>query len=163
MNNAGIMVGRPLLSTTAEEIDMLMAVNLRGPLLMTRAFAPLIRAGGSIVNMSSCAAARPMPNLSAYSASKAGVLIMSKVAALELAPIRVNAILPGAIDTPMPRKFVSHLTSDEQHQAMRGLSEGRIAKRLGRPEEISALVAYLASEEAAFVTGAEFFIDGGRF
>jgi NAD(P)-dependent dehydrogenase (short-subunit alcohol dehydrogenase family) len=162
VNNAGAMLGRPLLQTSLEDFQRLMNVNVAGPFLLMRALAPLMSQTGSIINMSSGAAARPILNMSVYSASKAAVTMLSKAAALELAPIRVNAILPGAIDTPMPRTFVANLNPDEQSRIMEGLARGRAAGRLGRPEEVAALATFLASDESAFVTGADFVIDGGR-
>lgn len=162
VNNAGAMLGRPLLDTSLRDVERLMAINVSGPFLLMRALAPLMSGTGSIINMSSGAAVKPTVNMSVYTASKAALTAMSKVAAIELAPVRVNAILPGAIDTPMPRAFVSNLSKPEQDRVMTGLSDGRLAKRLGRPEEVAALAHYLASDEAAFVTGADFVIDGGR-
>ncbi|WP_170181840.1 SDR family NAD(P)-dependent oxidoreductase [Phreatobacter stygius] len=162
VNNAGVMIGKPLMETSRADLDRLMAVNVTGPFLLMRALAPLMTDGGAIINMSSGAATKPTANMSAYSASKAAVQMMSRVAAIELAPIRVNSILPGAIDTPMPRAFISNMSRPQQDKVMAGLSEGRVAKRLGRPEEVAALTLYLASDEAAFVTGADFVIDGGR-
>ncbi|MBN8940305.1 MAG: SDR family oxidoreductase [Rhizobiales bacterium] len=162
VNNAGAMVGKPLLETSLADLDRLMAVNVAGPFLLMRTLAPLMAESGAIINMSSGAATKPTANMSAYSASKAAVAMMSRVAAIELAPIRVNSILPGAIDTPMPRAFISNMSRPQQEKVMAGLSEGRLAKRLGRADEVAAMALYLASDEAAFVTGADFVIDGGR-
>lgn len=162
-NNAGTILGKPLVETSVEEWDRLHNVNTRGTFLMMRALVPsMTRPGASIVNMSSGAAAKPQKHMAAYGAAKAGVVMLSKAAALELAPIRVNAILPGVIDTPMPRSFVSRLGDAEREAALAGLAAGRALGRLGRPEEVAALALFLASEEASFMTGAELVIDGGR-
>lgn len=163
-NNAGIILGKPLLGTTVEEWDRLHAVNTRSVFLAIRAFAPLMGAGGSIVNISSGGGARAMRNMSAYGSSKAGVIMLTKVAALELAPdIRVNAILPGTIDTPMPRNFISRVPAGEQREAAwQALGDGRPLKRVGLPEEVVPLAIFLASDDASFITGVDYFVDGGR-
>lgn len=162
VNNAGTMVGRPLKETSVEEFDRLYEVNLRGPFLVMRELAPLMGENGSIVNMSSAAAVRMSVGMSAYSGTKAGLVVLSRIAAIELAPIRVNSILPGAIDTPMPRTFVANLPEARQAQALQALGEQRLARRLGRPEEVADLAVYLGSDESGFATGGDFVLDGGR-
>lgn len=160
-NNAGIILGKPLLETTEEEWDRLHDVNLKSVFLMTRAFVPLMEGrGGSIVNVSSVGGLVAFENMSAYGAAKAGVAMFSRVAAADLAPdIRVNAICPGVIDTPMPRNFIS--TLPDQEAIWRGFEEGHLLGRVGRPEEVVSLVVWLASDEASFMTGAALPIDGG--
>lgn len=162
VNNAGAMVGRPLKDTSVEEFDRLYEVNLRGPFLVMRELAPLMGENGSIVNMSSAAAVRMTGGMSAYSGTKAGLVVLSRIAAMEFAPIRVNCILPGAIDTPMPRTFLANLPEAGKAQALQALGEQRLAKRLGRPEEVADLAVYLGSDESGFATGGEFVLDGGR-
>jgi 2-keto-3-deoxy-L-fuconate dehydrogenase len=163
-NNAGIILGKPLLQTTVEEWDRLHAVNTRSVFLMTRAFAPLMTGGtGAIVNVSSGGGVRALPNMSAYGSSKAGVLMLTKVAAVELAPgIRVNAILPGLVDTNMPRTFFGGLPEGERDRAWNALSQARPLQRAARAEEIVHLALFLASDEASYITGAEYLVDGGR-
>ena len=163
-NNAGIILGKPLLETSIEEWDRLHDVNTRAVFLMIKAFAPLMTSGkGSIVNVSSGGGVRALPNMSAYSSSKAGVLMLTKVAAVELAPgIRVNAILPGLVDTRMPRNFFGGLPAGEQEGAWNSLSRNRPLQRAALPEEIVNLALFLASDEASYVTAAEYLIDGGR-
>jgi NAD(P)-dependent dehydrogenase (short-subunit alcohol dehydrogenase family) len=96
--------------------------------------------------------------LTAYSASKGGVIMLTKSAALELGPdIRVNAICPGVVDTPMPRQ----INAEAGEEFMQGLEEIHVAKRLARPEEIVAVAVFLASDEASFVTGAAIPVDSG--
>lgn len=163
VNNAGIILGKALSETTVAEWDRLAAVNGRGTFLMMRGVLPLInKETGSVINISSSAALKPLKNLGAYSASKAAVNALTKAAAQELAPIRFNVICPGPIDTPMPRKFVERLDQAGQARVFDELASGRALKRLGRPEEIAAVVLFLASDEASYVTGMEFNVDGGK-
>lgn len=163
-NNAGIILGKPLLETSVEEWDRLHAVNTRSAFLAIKAFAPLMTSGkGSIVNVSSGGGVRALPNMSAYSSSKAGILMLTKVAAIELAPgIRVNAILPGLVDTNMPRNFFGGLPAGEQQGAWNSLSRSRPLQRAASAEEIVNLALFLASDESSYVTAAEYLIDGGR-
>lgn len=163
VNNAGIILGKALSETTVAEWDRLAAVNGRGTFLMMRGVLPLInKEAGSVVNISSSAALRPLKNLAAYSASKAAVNALTKAAAQELAPIRFNVICPGPIDTPMPRKFVERLDQAGQAKVFNDLASGRALQRLGQPAEIAAVVLFLASDEASYVTGMEFNVDGGK-
>lgn len=163
-NNAGIILGKPLLETTVEEFDRLHAVNTRAVFLMMKAIAPLMTSGrGSIVNVSSGGGVRALPNMSAYGSSKAAVLMLTKVAAIELAPaIRVNAILPGLVDTAMPKAFFGGLPAGERQAAWDELGRSRPLQRAATPEEIVNLALFLASDEASYVTGCDWLIDGGR-
>lgn len=163
VNNAGAILGKPLLDTTVAEWDRLAAVNGRGTFLMIRAALPLLDPRtGSVVNISSSAALKPLRNLGAYSASKAAVNALTKAAAQEFAPIRFNVICPGPIDTPMPRKFVERLDAQAQAKVFEELAGARALRRLGRPEEIAAVVLFLASDEASYMTGMELGVDGGK-
>lgn len=163
-NNAGIILGKPLLQTSVEEWDRLHDVNTRSVFLAIKAFAPLMTSGkGSIVNVSSGGGVRALPNMSAYGSSKAGVLMLTKVAAIELAPsIRVNAILPGLVDTNMPRNFFGGLPKDQQQGAWEQLGRGRPLQRAAMPEEIVNLALFLASDESSYITAVDYLIDGGR-
>ncbi|MFZ5782831.1 MAG: SDR family NAD(P)-dependent oxidoreductase [Pseudomonadota bacterium] len=163
-NNAGIILGKPLLQTTVEEFDRLHAVNTRAVFLAMKALAPLMTTGrGSIVNVSSGGGVRALPNMSAYGSSKAGVLMLTKVAAIELAPgIRVNAILPGLVDTAMPKAFFGGLPESERQTAWDALSRSRPLQRAATSEEIVNLALFLASDEASYVTACDYLIDGGR-
>jgi len=160
-NNAGIILGKPLLQTTEEEWDRLHDANLKSVYLMTKALVPLMRGrSGSVINTSSAGGLVAFENLSAYGAAKAGVAMFSKCAAVDLAPdVRVNAICPGVIDTPMPRSFISALPDREA--VWRGFEEGHLLGRVGRPDEVVSLALWLASDEASFMTGAALPIDGG--
>ena len=171
ISNAGIGAGKSVTETTLEDWRRVLAVNLDGVFLSLRTTIPLMRAGGggSIVIVSSAAGMKAMPGACAYSASKAALRMLSKTAALECAAagdrIRVNTIHPGGVETPiwkgsgywqvLAKKFA---TDEEVYAA---LASGTPLKRFAQPEEIAAAILYLASDEAAFVTGTELVIDGG--
>ncbi|HEX9992282.1 MAG TPA: SDR family oxidoreductase [Acidimicrobiales bacterium] len=158
VNNAGISVREPFLDASVEDWDRVLAVNLRGAFVVGQRAARrmLAGSGGVIVNIGSVSGMVGMPNYAGYNASKAGVIELTRTMALELAPtIRVNAICPGYVMTPMQEA--------EYTPEMLEACEARIPlRRLGRPREIAALVAYLTSSDAAFVTGSPFVIDGGE-
>ena len=174
VNNAGVTgraLGTPIEEYPIEDWDWVLAVNLTGPFLGMRAAVPTIRtsverlhatgaanATGSIVNISSAQGVRPSSGNSAYASSKWGLRGLTKVAALDVAPlIRVNSVHPGPVDTPMVRP-----TIDSDHAIMRQLLADVPLARLGVPDDIANLVLFLASEESSFCTGAEFLIEGGR-
>lgn len=163
VNNAGIILGKPLRETSVEEWDRLAAVNGRGTFLMMRGVLPLLNDElGSIVNVSSGSAIRPMKNLGAYGASKAAINALTKAAAFELAPVRVNVVCPGVVDTPMPRKSVEGLDDAGKANAFNAFAAARALGRIATPAEIAAVVLFLASDEASYVTGTEFNVDGGK-
>jgi NAD(P)-dependent dehydrogenase (short-subunit alcohol dehydrogenase family) len=160
-NNAGIMVVKPLLETTDEEWNAGVAVNLTSAFLMTREFVPLMPEGGAIVNVSSMGGLRVFPTQAAYSAPKAALLHLTRTTASELASrrIRVNAIAPGNIDTPMARGYID--STPDPEAALRGLERGIPLARFGTSEEIVNVGVWLASEEASYLTGAIIVADGG--
>ncbi len=163
VNNVGILILKSLMETTREDFDALMDVNCWSHLAAMQAAVPAMRrvGGGSIINVASVGAYVALPNVSAYNASKAAVLGMTKAAAVEFAPdIRVNAVSPGGITTEMSRV---HLESfDDKEAATKMLTGRQLIKRYGRPEEIASVIAFLASEDASFITGADIKAEAGH-
>lgn len=154
VNNAGAYVRAPFLDTDEELLDLHIRVNVRGPMLGMQAVAPLMVDGGAIVNIASIAGLGGYPQASAYAASKWALRGLSRTAALELGPlgIRVNCVLPGAMDTQM---------ISEESRSGGGAVAGLPIPRAGRPEEASNLVAFLVSSASSYCTGQDFIIDGG--
>ncbi|MER5728031.1 glucose 1-dehydrogenase [Streptomyces sp. NPDC002138] len=154
VNNAALWRTAHVEEQSAEGFEALLRVNLLGPFLGIQAVAPLLRAagGGSIVNISSTAGLVGIPGHAAYGSTKFALRGLTRSAALDLAGdgIRVNSVHPGAIDTPMVAKAVEG--RDWSHLPL---------GRMGRPEEVGALVAFLCSDASAYVTGTEFTVDGG--
>jgi len=161
VNNAGVEPHSTILDMSEWDWDRTLSVNLKGPFLLTRAVAPIMRAGGGgvIINIASTAGrSQGLADRAAYVASKTGLVGFTKEAARELAPygIRVNAICPGIIETEM----TSALRRNPE-QVQRWLSE--IAqRRLGRPEDVVGLVLFLCSSSAGYITGQAIHVDGGR-
>jgi NAD(P)-dependent dehydrogenase (short-subunit alcohol dehydrogenase family) len=168
VNNAGIGIGGPLLEMSLEDWRRQNAINLDGVFLGTKHGIPLIdqSGGGSIIIMSSVAGLRGSPGLAGYSASKGGVRLFSKSAALECAnaglKVRINSVHPGIIDTPIWTKLPSGgLSGGANAINPETLAAATVAKRPGDPTEIANGVLYLASELSSYVNGAELVIDGG--
>jgi len=160
-NNHGIVIAKPILEMTRSEWDTVQNINLRSFFFLTQAIVPLMNNGGSIINISSGIGLFGRPTLGAYCASKAGLINLTRVMAVEFAPlkIRANVIAPGVIDTPMPWRAIESLPNKEE--AMEVLLSDQIFRRLGRPEEIVHVAIYLASDEASFTTGSVISVDGG--
>ena len=165
VNNAGVGVVGDVESTTLEQWRFVHAVNTEGTFLGCKHAIRLMkpRGGGSIVNVSSVAGMIGAPNLAAYCSSKGGVRTFTKSAAIHCAKsgygIRVNSVHPAFIDTPMVDKMVQ--ASKDPEKAKANLAKPIPLGRIGEPEDVAAAVAYLASDDAKFVTGTELLVDGG--
>jgi NAD(P)-dependent dehydrogenase (short-subunit alcohol dehydrogenase family) len=160
-NNAGIEGESAYLSKMPEEaFDRVIAINLRGVFLGMKYTIPhMIKAGGgSIINQASIAGLIGIRGGAGYAAAKAGVIAMTRVAAVENGRynIRVNCICPGAIETPMAVRI--RQGAEPRPQAVKRIS---VLERMGRPEEIAQMALFLASDEGSFATGAPFVVDGG--
>lgn len=157
VNNAGVTRYVPFTDLAEDEWDRIIRINLKGPFLVTKQFVPgMLEAGyGRIVNISSSSAQTGAPALAHYAASKGGVIGFTKALAIEFADkgITVNNVPPGFVDTPLLREGFD---PDEVAKSMP-------MKRAGRPEDIAYAVAYLASEEAGYVTGQTLSVNGGRY
>jgi NAD(P)-dependent dehydrogenase (short-subunit alcohol dehydrogenase family) len=159
LNCAGILRVAPLEATTEKEWGEVLAVNLTGAFLLTRAALRVLRegGGGALVHIASRAAIRAKEGHGAYSAAKAGILQLTQMAALEGAPhgIRVNCVCPGFVDSPMTR-------AGYDETAIPAWSRVCPLGRPGRPEEIARAMLFLASDDASFITGVALPVDGGR-
>jgi NAD(P)-dependent dehydrogenase (short-subunit alcohol dehydrogenase family) len=163
VNSAGVAGGAPLMEMSLTDWRRIVGINLEGTFLGMRACGlPMAQGGGgSIVNLSSILGKVGQPGTAAYSASKGGVLMLSKTAALEWAPanIRVNSVHPGYIDTPMVSGALQN--SDNGNELKTLLISRHPLGRLGQPREIADAIVFLISDESSFMTGAEMVIDGG--
>lgn len=162
VNNAGVYIDKPALEMTEEDWDKVMDINLKGEFLCAQRAAKEMAKNnwGRIINIASIASGGVGIGIAGgahYTASKGGIIGMTESLAVEWAPlgINVNAIGPGAIDTPMVS--ASQIPEEEMKQMLADIP----LKRIGKPEEISAAVIFLASEEVSYITGATFYIDGG--
>jgi len=161
VNNAGIAVLRPMSAMTKADWDRQISVNLDSVYLGTKAGVDQMRrqgGGGSIVNMSSVAGLVGVEGTAAYAASKGGVRLFSKSVALETAKenIRVNTVHPGMIWTDMQKVAIA-----DNKEVFDQITAAVPMGRMGEPEDIGAMVAFLASDDAKYITGAEFTVDGG--
>lgn len=162
VNNAGVDLRARILETTADQYRQVFEVNFIGTFLMLREAAPVMTSAGagSIVNLASRSALSALCEKSAYAASKAAVVALTKSAALELAPrVRVNAVAPGSTDTAEVRaRFAAMAVSDDGGQQLTALNPQH---RLARPEEVAACILFLACDESSHLTGAVIPVDGG--
>jgi 2-keto-3-deoxy-L-fuconate dehydrogenase len=168
VNNAGIGHVGSIETTEPEDFDRLIGVNVRAVYLVTRAFLPRLLAAqddrhvGAIVNMGSVAGQVGIRQRFAYCTSKGAVLSMTRQLAVEYPKtLRVNAICPGTVETPFVEGYLERFHKDTKEETRAELRARQPIGRLGQPDEIASMVRYLASDEAAFINGACFAIDGG--
>jgi glucose 1-dehydrogenase len=160
VNNAGIEKHAPFWEVSEADYDKVVNVNLRGVFFATQAMVQYLRSAGRcgrIINISSVHEELPFPNFAAYCASKGGLRMLTRTLAVELGPlgITINNIAPGAIETPINRSLLN------DQQKLRYLLAQIPLGRLGQPQDVAGLAAFLASDDAAYVTGATFTVDGG--
>jgi len=168
VNNAGIIETALTAKTAIDELpddvwDAVYEVNLRGVWLATKHAAPHLRRstrGPSIVNTASVSGLIGFARAAAYCTTKAGVVALTRVAAIDLAPqVRCNCFCPGVIETPMARAFIDGAADPVAQE--REMTATQLLPRLGRPEEVGRLACFLASDHSAFITGAAVNVDGG--
>jgi len=158
VNNAGIAPMASAVETDPETWDRTFAVNVRGPYLLARRLHPLLAkgVGPAVVNVSSTLAERAIPGMAAYNASKAALNQLTRSLALEWAPgIRVNAVMPAVVDTPI------HEGRGMSRAQVKGMGRMHPLRRIGQPSDVAALVAFLLSGEASWISGAVMPVDGG--
>ena len=160
VNNAGIEINAPFWEVQEKDYDAVMNTNLKGMFFLTQAFVRFVKENnrtGVVINNSSVHEELPFPNFTAYCASKGGMQMVMRNLSVELAPlgIRINNVAPGAIRTPINAKLLSEPT------LLAALEDNISLARLGEPEDVAAVVAFLASDEAKYVTGSTYYVDGG--
>ncbi|HMA33866.1 MAG TPA: SDR family oxidoreductase, partial [Chloroflexia bacterium] len=167
VNNAGISSVGNILETSSAEFDRVMAVNLRGVFLCTKyAVAQMVAqapAGGILVNIASVAGTIAVDRRAAYGTSKSGVIALTRSVAMDFVGqgIRANAICPGTVHTPFVEGYLARNFAGQEDEVRRQLHARQPIGRMGEPQEIAYAALYLASDEAAFVTGSALVIDGG--
>jgi NAD(P)-dependent dehydrogenase (short-subunit alcohol dehydrogenase family) len=162
VNNAGVGVYKSILDATSEDWDHCLAVNLKGVFLCSKYAIPYMQklGKGAIVNISSVHSHATVNGVGPYAASKGGITALTRNMAIDYGPtIRVNSIAPGWVITPLIQSIFD--AYDDPAEQRRLVEERQVMKRIGQPEDVGYAVAFLASDEAAFITGAQLFVDGG--
>lgn len=162
VNNAGIGIYKPVTETSSAEWDRAMSVDLRGVYLCSKYIIPHMQAQGkgSIINISSVHAFQSVNGDAPYAAAKGGVTALTRSMAIDHGPtIRVNAIAPGWVLTPLIQSIFDGYPDPAAQR--RAVEQRQVMKRIGRPEDIGYAAAFLASDEADFITGTQLFVDGG--
>jgi len=162
VNNAGIGVYKSVLDATSEDWDRCLDVNLKGQFLCCKYAIPHMQAigKGAIVNISSVHSFATVNGVAPYAASKGGITALTRNMAIDYGPtIRVNSIAPGWVLTPLIQSIFDSYPDPADQQ--RAVEKRQVMKRIGCPEDIGYAVAFLASDEASFITGAQLFVDGG--
>ncbi len=160
VNNAGMERRAPFWEVTETDYDMVLNVNLKGAFFAAQTLVQHLietKRTGKIINISSVHEELPFPNFASYCLSKGGVKMMARDLAIELGPygITINNVAPGAIETPINTKLLN------DPQELSALLQNIPLNRLGKPNDVASLVAFLASSEADYITGSTFFVDGG--
>jgi len=159
VNNAGIYFQASVEETSKEQLDKIIDVNFKGAYLISKYALPLIKKSkGNIINISSVVGIIPDPTSPAYCSTKAALIMLTKCMAREYGRegIRVNAILPGPIDTPLLRRSLSSEELIQKYAALNPMG------RIGKPEEVANMAAFLVSDEASYITGGIYLVDGGQ-
>jgi NAD(P)-dependent dehydrogenase (short-subunit alcohol dehydrogenase family) len=162
VNNAGIGVYKPVLEASSEDWDRCLSVNLKGVFLCSKYAIPHMQklGKGAIVNISSVHSHATVNGVAPYAASKGGITALTRNMAIDYGPaIRVNAIAPGWVLTPLIQSIFDSYPDPAEQQ--RQVENRQVMKRIGRPEDIGYAAAFLASDEASFITGTQLFVDGG--
>jgi len=160
VNNAGLERRADFWEVDEADYDLVLNVNLKGPFFVSQAFVKhrmQAKAVGKIINISSVHEELPFPHFASYCASKGGIKMLTRNLSIELAPlgITINSIAPGAIETPINKKLLNDPVK------LKSLLENIPLKRLGKPEDVAAVAAFLASSDSDYVTGTTYFVDGG--